>query len=166
MKKKNQNMKRNKCLLVIITLCYLPLSINAQQTIILNFKTVTEKYSMRSTEALNAALNYKNQMLNDQNIRKEFFPTLAFTLSPFNFNRSLRTLQRPEDGSYSYVEDYSNSSSSGLSVSQKIPYVNGTFSVSSNLSLLSEFSDDRYSFSSTPYRLSYQQKLLGEYKSY
>lgn len=159
-------MKRNNYLLVIMILCYFPLDIVAQQTIILNIKTVTDKYSMRSTEALNAALRFKNQMLNDQNIRKEFFPTLAFTLSPFNFNRSLRTLQRPEDGSYSYVEDYSNSSSTGLSVSQKVPYVNGSFSVSSNLSLLSEFSNDRYSFSSTPYRLSYQQRILGEYKSY
>lgn len=159
-------MKKFNRLRLIITYCYITQGIVAQTPIVFDMKTITDKYALYSIEAQNAALDYKNNVLEDDNTRKEFLPSLAFSLNPFNFNRSLVKLQRPEDGSYSYVEDYSNSSSTGISISQKVPYVNGTFSVSSSLSLLSEFSDERYSFSAAPYRLSYQQQLLGEFKFY
>ncbi len=159
-------MKRINRNIITIFIILLHFNIIASQTIKLNMKKVIEEYSMCSLEAKNAALNYKNDILSDQNTGKAFFPTISYTLSPFSFNRSIRTLQRPDDGSYSYIEDYSNSSNTGLSISQKVPYLNGSFSVSSSLNLLSELSDGRYSFSATPYRFSYQQKLLGEYKIY
>jgi len=159
-------MKINNSSLIGIVFCFASNYLVAQEPIVFNMRTVIERYALNSIEAQNAALDYKNQIFDDQNTRKEFLPTLSFSLSPLNFNRSIRSLQSPNDGSYSYVEDYSNSSSTGLSVSQKVPYVNGTFSVSSSLNMLAEFSNDFYSFSSTPYRFSYQQQLFGQYKTY
>jgi len=117
-------MKINNSSLIGIVFCFASNYLVAQEPIVFNMRTVIERYALNSIEAQNAALDYKNQIFNDQNTRKEFLPTLSFSLSPLNFNRSIRSLQSPNDGSYSYVEDYSNSSSTGLSVSQKVPYVN------------------------------------------
>lgn len=119
-----------------------------------------------STEGKNALLEYRNSLLEDQIVRKEYLPTLAFNLSPINFNHAIRTLQNPFDGSYSYIDDYANSTSGGLTLSQKIPYLNGMLMVSTSLNLLTEFSAHRNSFSSSPYRIGYQQQLAGGYKSY
>jgi outer membrane protein TolC len=70
-------------------------------------------------------------------------------------------LQNPTDGSYSYVEDFSNNSSVGMSVSQKIGVTGGSINMNSNLNLLNEFKDSRKSFSTSPFSIGYSQKLFG-----
>jgi hypothetical protein len=64
-------------------------------------------------------LNFQNELLLFENYKKSFLPSLSINFNPISFNRSYRVLQKPEDGSYSYVEDYSNNSSIGPQYDKK-----------------------------------------------
>lgn len=109
---------------------------------------------------------YQNTNLEYENYLKSFLPSISFELSPMSLNRSFRLLQNPVTGDYSYVNDYSNSSSAGFTISQKVGITGGSFSLSSNLGFLREFSADRNSFNTSPLYLSYSQPLYGEAKLY
>lgn len=122
--------------------------------------------SLRSSMAKIEQLNYHNEVLHYHNYKKSYLPALSLNLNPINFNRSLRLLQQPTDGSYSYVEDYSNNSSAGVSLRQKIGFTGGEINVGSNINYLNEFSRKRNSFSTTPFFIGYSQQLLGGGKQY
>lgn len=111
--------------------------------------------ALESTSAKIERLNYSNDILEFENYQKRKLPSISVSLSPVSFNRSIKLLQNPGDGSYSYVNDYSNSSSLGLSVSQKIGLTGGNLNVGSNLNYLNEFTQKRHSFSTTPFTIGY-----------
>lgn len=128
---------------------------------IVTLREVVDVLSLESVEARVEKLNYQNEILQFENYKKSFLPAISFSFNPVNFNRSLRLLQHPTDGSYSYVEDYSNNSSAGFSVRQRIGMTGGELSVSSSLNYLNEFSYRRNSFSTTPFSIGYSQQLWG-----
>ncbi len=107
----------------------------------------------------------QNARLEYENYRKSFLPAFSLSLTPLNFNHSLRILQNPLNGEYYNVEDYANTMSSGLTVSQNIGLTGGTLSLNSALSVLHEFSRKTNGFSSSPVYLAYTQPLLGGYRS-
>lgn len=127
---------------------------------------VLDELCFQSKEARKVHISLKNSLLTYENYKKSFLPTLAYTFSPLSFNRSIKSLQNPEDGVYTYLEDYMNSSSTGISITQKVGITGGSLSINSNLNMLSEFSTKRYSFSSNPFSISYNQELFGGYKDY
>lgn len=122
--------------------------------------------SLESTSAKIERLNFHNERLSFENYRKGLLPSLSFSMNPINFNRSLKTLQQPTDGSYSYVEDYSNSSSWGLTVRQRVDFTGGELSIGTRLNYLNEFSQKRNSFSTTPFIIGYSQQLWGGRKTH
>lgn len=122
---------------------------------------VVNVLSLKSSAAQIEQLAYQSELLQFENYKKSYLPSLSFNLNPVSFNRSLRLLQNPTDGSYSYVDDYSNNSSAGFTVRQKIGLTGGELNVSSNLNYLNEFSSDRNSFSTTPFSIDYSQQLWG-----
>ena len=75
-------------------------------------------------------------------------------------------LQQPSDGSYSYVEDFSNNSSAGVSIRQKVGFTGGEINIGTNINYLNEFSQKRNSFSTTPISIGYSQQLWGGGKLY
>jgi len=117
--------------------------------------------SLKSSAAQIEKLNYQNEILQFENYKKSFLPSISLNINPVNPNRSLRLLQKPFDGSYSYIEDYSNNSSIGISVRQKVGITGGEFNVGSNINYLNEFSQKRNSFSTTPFSIGYSQQLWG-----
>ena len=127
----------------------------------LTLSDVVSHHSLQSPAAKIEHLNYQNEVLEYANYKKSFLPSVSFTLNPVNFNRSLRLLQSPEDGSYSYVEDYSNSSSAGLSISQKVGFTGGNLNIGTDLSFLNEYSRNYRSFSTSPFYINYSQDLWG-----
>lgn len=127
---------------------------------------VVNEWSFHSPSAEKTRLAYENVVLAHKNYLKGFLPSIAFNMNPVSFNHSLRLMQNPVDGSYSYVNDYSNTSNAGLTIQQKIGVTGGVFSVSSNLSVLTEFSTHRNNFNTTPLSLNYSQQLLGGYYTY
>lgn len=96
-----------------------------------------------------------------ENYKKSFLPAFVLNFNPINFNRSLRLLQQPIDGSYSYVEDNSNNTNFGTTVRQKISITGGELSIGSNINYLNEFSRKQNSFSTNPFFISYSQQLWG-----
>lgn len=133
----------------------------AQSPHLIRLTQAVDSLSLYSPAAQLKHLDYTTRLLQSQNYRLSFLPALSLSLSPINFNRSLRLLQRPEDGSYRYIEDYSNNTSIGLSIRQKIRLTGGEINISSNLGILSEISLKRTSFSSTPFSIGYSQQLWG-----
>ena len=131
------------------------------QTFEISLNKILTEYCFASPEAIKAILDYENAGYQYDNYKKGFLPSISFSLSPASFNRSYRVLQSPVDGSYAYVEDFSNNSSMGVSVSQKIGITGGSLNMSSNLNMLNEFYDSRKSFSTSPFSIGYNQKLFG-----
>ena len=127
---------------------------------------VIDTLSLTSNNAQIEKLKYKNELLRYENYKKSYLPSISFALSPIGFNRSLRLMQDPTTGSYTYVKDYSNSSSVGLTIHQKVPFTGGQLQVGSSLSYLNEFSYHRKSYSTSPYYISYSQNLWGGRKRY
>ncbi len=117
--------------------------------------------SLKSSAAQIEKLNYQNEILQFENYKKSFLPSFSLNFNPINFNRSLRLLQQPSDGSYSYVEDYSNNSSAGVSIRQKVGITGGDLNIGSNINYLNEFSLKRNSFNTTPFFIGYSQQLWG-----
>lgn len=123
-------------------------------------------YALHSPQAMVYRLELENSQLEFENYQKGFLPSVSFSLSPLNLNQSLKLLQDPMTGDYTYVRDYSNSSLAGLSINQRIGVTGGSFSLGTSLNYLREFSAHRNTFNSTPIYISYSQPLLGEYKLY
>lgn len=120
---------------------------------------VVDTLSLNSSVAKIEKLYFQNDLLQFQNYKKSLLPSFSLNINPVNFNRSLRVLQEPSDGSYSYVEDYSNNSSVGVSIRQKIGLTGGEMNIGSNLNYLNEFSLKRQSFNTTPFTIGYTQQL-------
>lgn len=128
---------------------------------VVTLREVVDLLSLESPDARIEQLNFQNKRLQFENYKKSFLPSISLNFNPVSFNRSLRLLQNPTDGSYSYVKDYSNSSSAGLTVRQKIGVTGGEFSLSSDINYLNEFSSGRNSFSTMPFSIGYSQQLWG-----
>lgn len=132
----------------------------------LTFDEVVNHLVFKSRELQMHNLAYANELLEQENYRKSFLPSLSLNFSPINLNRSIRLLQSPENGSYSNVHDYSLTSSGGLTISQKIGPTGGTLAAGGSLSYLREISRDYSSYSSSPFYLSYSQQLFGGWKQH
>ena len=91
-------------------------------------------------------LAYENSLLEYDNFKKSLLPSVSFNLTPVSFNHSMRLLQNYTNGEYSNVEEYSNTSSGNLSISQKIAATGGIISIGSSLNYLREFTSDNNSF--------------------
>ena len=122
---------------------------------------VFDTLSLCSNAAKTEELKFRNELLEYENYRKGFFPAISLNVSPIGFNRSLRLLQQAADGSYSYVEDYSNSSGLGVIIRQKIGFTGGELNVGSNLNYLHEYFRHRKSFGTAPFIIGYSQQLWG-----
>ncbi len=131
-----------------------------------SLQEVINNLSLHSSAAQIEKLNFQTEILLFENYKKSYLPSVSFNFNPISFNRSLRVLQQPSDGSYSYVEDYSNNSSAGVSLRQKIGLTGGEINIGSDINYLNEFSRNRNSFSTTPFSIGYSQQLLGGGKQY
>lgn len=106
-----------------------------------------------------------NMLMEYDNFKKSMLPSLSLNLAPISFDRSMRLLQNYSTGEYSNVEEYSNTTSGGVSIMQKIAATGGVLTLGSSLNFLREFTTNNNSFSSTPMFLSYSQFLFGGRKS-
>ena len=151
--------------ILIIAFVFFETNLFAQDEMQLSLSQVVDILALDAPDARIERLNFENEILQFQNYRKGFLPSLSLDMSPFDFNRSIVKLQRAEDGRYYYVEEYSGRSNMSLHLRQKLLLTGGTLSVNSSLNYLNELSQSRHSFSSTPFAVSYSQKLFGSRKT-
>ena len=97
----------------------------------ISLEQVLNEWCLVSPSAQKIKLSHENSILEFENYKKEFLPSVAFSLSPVNFNRSQKLMQNSESGNYSYVEDYSNNSSTEIasSVSVHASTTSGNFRI-------------------------------------
>lgn len=131
-----------------------------------SLEQVLNEWSLISPPAQKVRLAYENSILSFENYKKEFLPSIAFSLSPVNFNHSQKLMQNSESGNYSYIEDYSNSSSTEIAIRQKVGIIGGELSVSSRLNYLREFSNNRNRFGTNPLYINYSQPFMGGFYNY
>lgn len=154
-------MKSSRLILSITLFCGCINAFTQLQIRKVTLDEVIDTLSLNSSAAKIENLYFKNDLLQFQNYKKSLLPSLSLNVNPVNFNRSLRVLQEPSDGSYSYVEDYSNNTSLGVSIRQKVGLTGGELNIGSNLNYLNEFSLKRQSFNTTPFTIGYTQQLWG-----
>ena len=97
----------------------------------ITLEKVVNEWSFYSPSAEKIRLTYDNISMTHKKYLKGFLPLITININPVSFNHSLRLMQNSTDGSYSYVNDYSNTSNTGLTIQQKIGITGGVFSVSS-----------------------------------
>lgn len=132
----------------------------------ISLEQVLNEWCLVSPSAQKIKLSHENSILEFENYKKEFLPSVAFSLSPVNFNRSQKLMQNSESGNYSYVEDYSNNSSTEIAIRQKVGIIGGELSVSSRLNYLREFSNNRNRFGTNPLYINYSQPFIGGFYNY
>lgn len=136
------------------------------QTHQISLEQVMNEWCLSSPSAQKIRLSYENTILEYKNYKKDFLPSVAFSLNPVNFNRSLKLMQNSTDGNYSYIEDYSNNSSTQIAIRQKIGITGGELNISSRLNYLHEFSNHRDRFGSNPLNIYYSQPFIGGLYNY
>lgn len=106
----------------ILTIIFICIGVNCSpaQTPPLSLQEVVNHYTLHTPSAEKERLQYENERMSYENYKKGLLPALSFDLTPISFNHSLKMLQRPEDGSYAYVEDFSNITTTGLTLSQNM----------------------------------------------
>ena len=119
------------------------------------------KYVYNTIYVRSKRLALQNSLLEYENYKKSFLPALSLNLTPVSFDHSMRLLQNYNTGEYTNVEEFSNTTSGGISISQRIAATGGIVTVGSGLSFLHEFSNNNNSFSSSSMYLSYSQALFG-----
>lgn len=133
---------------------------------VVSLQEATEVHVYNTRYVQEKRLAYENSLLEYDNFKKSLLPSISLNLTPVSFNRSMRLLQNYTNGEYSNVEEYSNTSSGNVSISQKIAATGGMLSIGSSLSYLREFTCDNNSFSTSPMYLSYSQSLFGGRRNY
>lgn len=156
----------NLLIIQIVILLLLSPGLLIAQSVDLPFDYVINNYIYHTDLIRIARLDFENTRLTYEIYRKGFLPELSFNVSPLSLSQQIKSLQDPTDGSYNYVKDYVNNASGGFSLRQSVPWTDGNLTVSSNINMLSELSIDRYTFSTTPYSISYNQSLFGGYRRY
>lgn len=123
------------------------------------------KYVFNSNKVKIEKLKYNNIELEYSNFRKSYLPALGISLTPISFNRNMTLLQNYMTGEYSNIVEYANTTQGSIYITQKIMPTGGTFSISSSLSYLRQFSSNINSFSSAPLYMAYSQSLFGGSKT-
>lgn len=150
---------------IITWFLFVPIQLQGQPYQI-SLEKVLNEWCLSSPSAQKVKLSHINTLLEFENYKKEFLPSIAFTLNPVNFNHSQKLMQNSENGNYSYVEDYSNNSNTEVAIRQKIGIIGGELKVSSRLNYLREFSNNRNRFGSNPLYINYSQPFVGGFHNY
>lgn len=145
---------------IIIWVGFVPIFAKGQ-TIQISLEKVMNEWCLSSPSAQKIKLSYENTILEFENYRKGFLPSIALMISPVNFNHSQKLLQNSINGNYSYVEDFSNTSSTGVTIRQKISAIDGELNITSRLNYLREFTDNINRFGTNPLIIRYTQPFIG-----
>ena len=128
------NTRRHHFTCATILLCLSVLSAHA-----ISLEEFLLVYAPNTPKMKAMKLEYANSCMTYENYKKSFLPSIRFGVSPLNVNRSLRLLQNPVSGNYSYVNDYSNTSDADVTITQRISTLGGTLTASSSIGFLREF---------------------------
>ena len=153
-------MKANRLILYIWVLLALPSF--AQQTVRLNLKRTIEIANDSSLTAFRNRNMYLSGYWEYRTYKANRLPSLTLTLMPAQYYRYITQRYDSNKDMDVYREQQMFSAGGGLSIQQNLDLTGGTFYIESDLEYMRNFGDTQSTqFSSVPFRIGYQQNLLG-----
>ena len=131
----------------------------AQDTLRLSLDEAVALARSQSPQAVAARHQYRASYWNWRSFKADYLPSLTFS-SNSQLNRSISPVTLP-DGSDSFVHRNQLLNDGSMTINQNIALLGGSVFVQSGLQRLDIFSDNQYSFKSTPVVLGYSQNLFG-----
>lgn len=132
---------------------------NDVETLELTLREVIELAQTQSPDILNARHTFRSQYWSYVSYKANYLPSLNFYSSPY-FNHSIAAVTQP-DGTIGYRSQNVLVTDATLSIEQNVAFTGGTFSIYTNLNRIDDLNTDKYSYSSTPIQVSYNQSLFG-----
>ena len=138
------------------------LPLHAQKTIRLNLKRTIEMANDSSLTAFRNQNMYLSGYWEYRTYKANRLPSLTLNLTPAQYYRYITQRYDSNTDMDVYREQQMFSAGGGLSVQQNLDLTGGTFYIDSDLEYMRNFGDTRSTqFSSVPFRIGYQQSLLG-----
>lgn len=148
-----------KYALYIILLFFFPLLSNAQERLKLTLQEAISMAREQSPEMIAARHSFRASYWNWRSFKADQLPSLTFTSNP-SLNRSIQSVTL-SDGSDSYVHRNQLTSDASLEIRQNVPLTGGSLYLQSSLQRLDLFSENTYSYKSTPVVIGYEHSLFG-----
>ncbi len=115
----------------------------------------------QSPDAFKAKDAYRASYWEYRTYKAELRPSLSLDATALEFNRSLKKYQL-SDGTYSYIEENSNSTSANLVLNQNIGLTGGSIFASSELMRTDQFGNNKSTaFFSSPFIVGFKQPING-----
>lgn len=151
-------MQRN--ILLILFIYGLTLAVFAQKhTMELTLNQTIERARLQSPDAQNARHSFRSAYWNYKYYCANYLPTLKLTSNPY-LDRAINKVTLG-DGNVKFVEQNLLSTDLTLSLTQNIPWTGGTLFVETAAQRLDLFSNDTYSWQTSPINIGYSQSLFG-----
>lgn len=158
--KKSTRIMNKKIFVIGLLGCCLGTTAAAQtQRMGLSLAETIERARTLSPDAQQARHTFRSAYWNYKSYKANYLPTLQLTSDPY-LNRAINKITM-SDGSVKFVEQNLLSTDLSLSLTQNIPWTGGTLFVSSSAQRLDLFSDDTYSWQTSPINVGYSQSLFG-----
>ena len=142
-----------------IILAFFAISVSAQEKMTLPEAIHTAR--TQSVEALQARQAFVSTYWAYRSYKASRLPSFYLYGDMMNFDRSLTLLQNPEDGTLNYVSSNNLQNGIGVQMNQNITFTGGTLSVSSDLSRIDQFGNNKsLTWYSRPVTVSYYQPLF------
>ena len=127
----------------------------------MNLSEVIHTARHQSVEALEARQAFISTYWAYRSYKASRLPSFHMYGELMNFDRSLTLLQNPEDGSLKYVSSNNLQNGVGLQINQNVTFTGGTLSVSTDLSRIDQFGNNKsLTWYSRPVTISYYQPLF------
>lgn len=149
-------MHRNIYLILII---WAATAAAQDSTIELTLKQTIERARQQSPDAQNARHSFRSAYWNYKYYRANYLPALKLTSNPY-LDRAINKVTLG-DGNVKFVEQNLLSTDLTLSLTQNIPWTGGTVFIETAAQRLDLFSNDSYSWQTSPVNIGYSQSLFG-----
>ena len=133
--------------------------LKAQDTLHLTLDEAVALAREQSPQAVAARHQYRAAHWNWRSFKADYLPSLTFS-SNSQLNRSISPITLP-DGTDSFAHRNQLLNDGSMTINQNISLLGGSVFVQSGLQRLDIFSDNQYSFKSTPVVIGYSQNLFG-----
>ena len=158
-------MKQIKIYIIILS-CFIYFSALSQETTIeeLTFNEVVQLAREQSPDAIMAKHRFRANYWEFSTFKAEFRPSVRLNTTFPNLNRSIS--EYDDSAGTHYVKLNKNTTNLNVDIVQNVPFTGGQISLKTDLSRLDNLGDDTYSYTSSPFSISYSQPVLfyNEYK--
>lgn len=145
--------------LILISCSALSTTVAQEHTVVLTLERTIERARQQSPDAQNARHSFRSAYWNYKYYRANYLPALNLTSNPY-LDRAINKVTQ-SDGNVKFVEQNMLSSDLSLSLTQNIPWTGGTVFIETAAQRLDLFSNDTYSWQTSPINIGYRQALFG-----